>query len=231
MELLMDGQKRHLDGDYRVWGTFLEHLESQHLAWNRIIQNVYFDGHEFADFRSVTAFKTDLGDLEKIEIVSIDCAEYLRQMLAGAPAHIEQLSNVISDVADNFRQKLPQEANQKLHSVLMGIDVLVNLVRTAGALANWDYSQIKAGERTIEEEVVILGEILQEIISSQEIQDNDALAVTLEQKLAPFMLALNEVFVTMSRLLEQEMKTESTPSSPLPPVTDEHPSSRVASGS
>jgi hypothetical protein len=203
-EVWLDGEKLTLPPK-RAFGELLTLLETQHLEDGRIIRSIAFDGQELEDFRSEEATSRAIDAGERVEVATIDWKQYLRETVEGAPRHVEQIGRVLAESISLYRQNLPAEGAKRLHSALIGIDVIMKLIASLASIGACDVERLPGGGDT--KGLEFLGEVLTRIVRCQESGDSDGLARTLENDLVP-QLATWGAFLEDSRATLEEVVSQ-----------------------
>lgn len=209
----LDGQKLAIDDPCPSWSSLLQSVEACHLGEQRVVQVVRFDGEAVEDFRARPDTTLDTKG-RRIDIETVDSSEYLIQLVETAPEHLVQIGKVLADAVECYRQNLLAEGSKRLHSVLIGLDSVMGLLRTADALGSCDLSQLPVGDRTVEQEVVTLGGVLSDVIRHQESEDTARLADVLDRDLAGRLVPMSQVFVSIAAFLRDPESTSTVSNAP-----------------
>ena len=129
-QVLLDGATVAPEADVRSWGDLLNEIETAHLSHGRAVRAVRFDERAVESFRSPAVLATPLTGVQSVTIESMEAAAEARELLQGAPAHLDRMTRVLTDAIRLYHQNLPQQAAERLQSVLVGFDLLFCLIRS-----------------------------------------------------------------------------------------------------
>lgn len=179
-ELWLDGNKLEL-GASGSWGEVLDQLETEHLTSGRMIRTIAFDGNELDDFRSEAVVERPLGELSRVEVVSVDLEEFSRELVAGAPRHLDQVSGVLALAVTFYRQDLPVEGAKQLHAALTGFDMLMKLVASISVVWQEELADIDGSAALTDDALESLRGTLEGLVNCQENGATEELARAIEE--------------------------------------------------
>ena len=197
-ELWLDGNKLELRGGVS-WGEVLEQVETEHLATGRIIRTIAFDGDELDDFRSEEVVQRPLDQLSSVEVTTVGLEEFSRELVAGAPSHLDQVSVVLAQAVSFYRQDLPVEGAKQLHAALIGFDMLMKLVASISVVWQEELADIADNVGSValnEDGLESLREALEGLVRCQEDGATEDLARAIEElipRLAPWSALMVEL--------------------------------------
>ena len=113
----LDGSRLELQ-ESGSWAELLEDLESKHLETGRMIRSITLDGEELSDFRSAELVDKRVEELPRVDVVSVKLEDYSRELIGGAPRHLDQVSQVLGQAVSYYRQNLPSEGAKQLTPML-----------------------------------------------------------------------------------------------------------------
>jgi len=200
MELTFNGRKLEYEPSVS-WGELLELLESEHLGEGQIIRNIVLDGEESQDFRSPEMARKPLEELGRIDVVSVDWKSHVRDMVLGAPHHVNQVGLVLADAVAFYGQNLPREGALRLRSALLGIDVLMKLVGTLSALGVVDPNRVETSDGATTDLAARFVSVLEEVVRCQEQDQNEELQQVLQDRLLPELATWGVVFARAGETL------------------------------
>ena len=151
------------------------------------------------DFRDEEVQERLVSELARIDVASVGVQEFSRELVAGAPKHLDQVAQVISQTVALYRQELPTEGAKQLHAALTGFDMLIQLVAAISELWHEELQDIGGSDAMTPQALEALGGVLESVISCQENAEHLELARVLDEELLPRMQPWSVLLQELSR--------------------------------
>ncbi len=202
-EIWLDGNKIDVP-DIPESGSIealLDDVESKHLRTGRMIRSVRLDGEELRELGGDALEEIDLGAHSRVDVESVELEDYTRELIERAPRHLEQVSHALANAVSLYRQNLPSEGAQKLHTALVGFDMLIKLVASVSLVWSVEVEDLVQSKALERDSMQSLRDTLENVVSCQEQDDTDGLARLLDEELLPRLAPWQEFFHDLSHRL------------------------------
>ncbi|MBU0599650.1 hypothetical protein KKD87_00790 [bacterium] len=132
--------------------------------------------------------KKPIEEIKKLELETKRVAtKDLLAELASFKDKLNLLTKDLIDVAVKLQTGNDLKAMEAFQDDITILEDLITLTHNSGRCFNLNYSQIKVNEKTVEEEILALKDLLKEVIMAFENKDMVMLCDLLEYELSPLM--------------------------------------------
>lgn len=165
----------------------LEAVVNRHLPSDRTVTEILINGQTYSESRPRDAANIGYGDIDRLDILTIETADLAKLMLNTGPGNLESLRLAATKVSEMFRVDDPEEANSQFFIFLEALqDFFLFLSQVLEAMA-MPLSELEAEGLSATAKLNELSELLSDIRDRQDEQDWVLLADLLEYELAPLL--------------------------------------------
>lgn len=175
VNLVINGTAYQRD-ESTLFGEFLNGLNRDLAARSQVISVIKINGETIDEGREPTFSMRSLGQIGKIEIVTVDQLELAFEALTSAKAYIKKLITYCQLNGVNYKTGKIKEADKNFLHLVDGLENLTQLVMASQSILRGKYKGIHTNDSSLRIAQVRLVSAIEELLPAKKKNDHEMLA-------------------------------------------------------